>query len=394
MEPAPDQVIRGRLSPGTRLDRLLTDYCAQLLPHPVEAGAAMTLSRSRIKSLIEAGQVAVAGEIITDPSAKINAESFFTLVLPPPETPHNRGENIALAVIYEDDDLLVIDKPPGLVVHPAPGHREGTLVNALIHHCGREIITVGGVARPGIVHRLDKDTSGLLVAAKNDQAFAHLQRQFSAHTIERRYLALVWGLVTPKQGTISHSIGRSQINRQKMAVVTHGGRHAVTHYTRLQQWGSTVSLLECRLETGRTHQIRVHLSHVGHAVIGDPVYGQKSRNHASIAQRLIGYARHNRGEARGKLHTQDDKREDESGLAAESLGGKDGFSQVSVDPVLIDQVSVDQASLTQALAGFDRQALHAAKLGFIHPKSGDYKEFVTAPPKDFSQLIACLNQTG
>lgn len=317
----------------------------------------MLLSRTRIKNLIEAGHLTLNNDIVTDASAKIGTAMNFELLLPPPDLPKNLAENIDLAIIYEDDDVLVIDKPPGLVVHPAPGHRQGTLVNALIHHCGTAIINVGGVARPGIVHRLDKDTSGLLVVAKNDLAYAGLQQQFAQHTIERCYVTLVWGLVFPKQGTISHSIGRSPINRQKMAVVQKGGKKAVTHYRRLQNWGGenrnlAVSLLECRLETGRTHQIRVHLSHFGHAVIGDPIYGRKRTENAIITR--------NKAKFSGRT-------------------------------VLKREVLID-GTVAEALAQFERQALHAAKLGFHHPKSNKYIEFNSQPPKDFLRLLRLLNQ--
>ena len=368
--------ITGILGPGHRLDRLLTDYCAALDESALGKSDIILLSRTRIKNLIEAGHLTLNAQIVTDPSAKIGAATSFELVLPPPDLPKNQGENIDLVIIHEDDDVLVIDKPPGMVVHPAPGHRQGTLVNALIHHCGSGIINVGGVARPGIVHRLDKDTSGILVVAKNDRAYAVLQQQFAEHTIERCYVTLVWGLVFPKHGTISHSIGRSPINRQKMAVVQKGGKKAVTHYRRLQNWGGkpsnlAVSLLECRLETGRTHQIRVHLAHFGHAVIGDPIYGRKRKENAIIKQVNANNLRQIKFMAEG----------DKAGDDLSAIGNVSG---------VISEANLQ--NLAENLAQFGRQALHAAKLGFYHPKNNEYVEFNSNPPEDFLRLLRMLNQ--
>ena len=359
--------IQGALTVSGRLDRALADYCAASPEIPI-------LSRTRIKSLIESGMLSLNDQIVTDPSAKIQTGANFCLNLPPPEMPLNRAENIALEIIYEDDELLVINKPPGMVVHPAPGHREGTLVNALIHHCGDSIMNVGGVARPGIVHRIDKDTSGLLVVAKNDHAYAHLQQQFSDHSIERSYSALVWGLVMPKQGTISHSIGRSPINRQKMAVVAKGGKKAITHYRRVDQWAGRVSLVECRLETGRTHQIRVHLTHCGYAIIGDPIYGRKPKINAIINR--------NKENNSGKV------------LLSDNSGSSRSINDEKTIMEKRQKLNEDQLteSALVALVNFDRQALHAAKLGFIHPKSGNYIEFNSKPPGDFTKLLESLNQ--
>ncbi len=248
---------------GERLDKLL-------------AGGTPDLSRSRIKSLILAGQVASGGATITDPSYRVKPGESFTVTVPEPVAPVPRGQDIALAVVHEDSALIVIDKPAGMVVHPAPGNPDATLVNALISHCGDSLSGIGGVLRPGIVHRLDKDTSGLMVAAKTDAAHRTLSEQFATRTLSRIYLALVRGLPNPSKGVISGNIGRSPANRKKMAVLDEGragGRPAVTRYRLLKSLAGPTSLLECRLETGRTHQIRVHLTHKGHPLIGDKLYG-------------------------------------------------------------------------------------------------------------------------
>ena len=248
---------------GERLDKLL-------------AGGSPELSRSRIKSLILAGQVASGGATITDPSYRVKPGESFAITVPAPVAALPRGQDIALTVVHEDSALIVIDKPAGMVVHPGPGNPDATLVNALISHCGDSLSGIGGVLRPGIVHRLDKDTSGLMVAAKTDAAHRALSEQFATRTLSRIYLALVRGLPNPSQGVITGNIGRSPANRKKMAVLDEdrpGGRHAVTHYRVLKSLHGPTSLLECRLETGRTHQIRVHLTHRGHPLIGDRLYG-------------------------------------------------------------------------------------------------------------------------
>jgi 23S rRNA pseudouridine1911/1915/1917 synthase len=245
-----------------------------------------------------------------------------------------RGQAIALDVIYEDADLIVVDKPAGMVVHPAPGNPDRTLVNALIAHCGDSLSGIGGVQRPGIVHRLDKDTSGLIVAAKNDFTHVGLGTQFATRDLTRRYGAVVWGVPSPVTGTIEGNIGRSPRNRKKMAVVARGGRPAITRYRILRTFGGGASLIECRLETGRTHQIRVHLAARGHPLIGDPLYGRGRR------QRTLGLA--------------------------ESSG--------------------------QAVAGFRRQALHARSLVFRHPRSGDRLRFDIDLPADIKALIDSLDE--
>ncbi|MBM3486412.1 MAG: RluA family pseudouridine synthase, partial [Alphaproteobacteria bacterium] len=245
---------------GERLDRFL----ARALPD---------LTRTRVKALIEDGRVAEGGTTIREPSRRVKPGEAFALDLPPAAEPVPQGEAIALDIVYEDDDLLVLDKPAGLVVHPAPGNPAGTLVNALIAHCGAGLSGIGGVRRPGIVHRLDKDTSGLMVVAKTDRAHQGLAGQFKAHSLARAYLAVVWGLPAPPTGTIEGAIGRDPRDRKRMAVVAgERGKPALTRYRVLRRLGPA-ALVECRLATGRTHQIRVHLAERGHPVVGDPLYG-------------------------------------------------------------------------------------------------------------------------
>ncbi len=305
--------------PAARLDKV----CATLFP---------ALSRSRLKALIEEGCVAVDGGTLTDPSAKVKPGQSLSLVPPPPVDPEPRGEDIPLAIVYEDEHLLVLDKPAGLVVHPAAGNAEGTLVNALIAHCGDSLSGIGGVRRPGIVHRIDKDTSGLMVVAKTDVAHVGLSAQFAAHSLDRAYLALAWGMVTPAAGEYVGNIGRSPRDRKKMAVVASGGKHALTRYTVRERFGRIATLVECRLATGRTHQIRVHFAEHGHPLVGDPLYGRKPR---SAAMEFSDIAK--------------------------------GF---------IDQ--------------FGRQALHAWKIGFNHPVSKDFLSFESGLPDDMLALLAAF----
>ena len=246
---------------GERLDRVL----ALALPD---------LSRSRLKQLIEAGAVYSGGAKLSDADMRVKRGQSIVVDIPPAVRAEPEGQDIALTIVYEDAQLIVIDKPAGLVVHPAAGNRDGTLVNALIAHCGDSLRGIGGELRPGIVHRIDKDTTGLIVAAKTEQAHSSLGKQFAAHKVERAYQALVWGVPRVRAGVIEGALGRSPLNRQKMAVLRVGGKAARTHYKVMEAFGATAALVECRLETGRTHQVRVHMAHLGHPLIGDPVYGR------------------------------------------------------------------------------------------------------------------------
>jgi 23S rRNA pseudouridine1911/1915/1917 synthase len=333
---------------GERLDRMLA---AQL------GGQLAGISRSRLKALIEEGRISLvdqvdadgnqipfrAGGTITDPNFRVKQGQIFAIFIPDPVDAVPKAQNIALDVVYEDSWLIIINKPAGLVVHPAPGNMENTLVNALLAHCGDSLSGIGGVRRPGIVHRLDKETSGLMVAAKCDAAHQALSEQFAAHDLERAYKALVWGVPRPLSGNIEGNIGRSDRNRKKMAIVHGRGRTALTHYRVEQRFGkaagtvenSVASLVECRLSTGRTHQIRVHMAHIGHPVIGDPVYGGGTRR-----------AR------RGAVN-------EEANAAISALG---------------------------------RQALHAATLGFRHPESGKTLTFKSELPSDINMLKDSLEK--
>ena len=303
-----------------RLDRLLADHVP-------------ALSRSRLKNLIETGRVSIAGETITEPGYRVKPGQAVTLVIPPPTDETPQAQSIPLNVAYEDDDLIVVDKPAGLVVHPAPGNPDRTLVNALLAHCGASLSGIGGVRRPGIVHRLDKDTSGLMVAAKHDAAHHGLSAQFATRRLSRTYRAVVWGVPRPGAGRIEGAIGRDARNRKRMAVRASGGKPAATRYRVLQSSHALWSLVECRLETGRTHQIRVHMAHFGHPVLCDALYG---------------------GARRRRL---------DEGLRA-------------------------------ALALCPRQALHAAALGFVHPVSGVGLAFESPLPADMRALIAALSAAG
>jgi len=246
---------------GWRLDRAL-------------AVAIPTLSRERLKGLVSSGAVTLGGTVKRDPALKVKGGEDVIVSIPAPRPSDTIAEDIPLSILFEDEHLLIVDKPAGLVVHPAAGNLDGTLVNALLHHCAGRLSGIGGVARPGIVHRIDKDTSGLLVVAKTDPAHAGLAAQFAKHTIGRRYLAVVAGLPTPPAGRVETNLARSDANRQKIAVVrAPRGKHAITHYRVLEALKGA-ALVECRLETGRTHQVRVHMAHLGHPLIGDPAYGQ------------------------------------------------------------------------------------------------------------------------
>jgi 23S rRNA pseudouridine1911/1915/1917 synthase len=256
---------------GWRLDRAL-------------AAAVPTLSRERLKALVSSGEVTVDGRQERDPARKVKGGEAVSVIIPPASPSEAISQDIPLDIRFEDDHLLVVEKPAGLVVHPAAGNLDGTLVNALLHHCAGRLSGIGGVARPGIVHRIDKDTSGLLLVAKTDRAHAGLAAQFAKHTIGRRYLAVVAGLPTPPAGRIETNLARSEANRQKIAVVSPPrGKHAITHYRVLEPLRGA-ALVECRLETGRTHQVRVHMAHIGHPLLGDPVYGQGRQ--AELCRRL------------------------------------------------------------------------------------------------------------
>lgn len=327
-------------SPPARLDKAL----ARDVP---EAAA---LSRTRLARLIADGAVCRAGQVLSDPKAKVAEGDVVEIVLPEIADSHIAPEDLPLDVRFEDDDLIVVMKPAGMVVHPAPGTPSGTLVNALLHHFGGRLSGVGGVGRPGIVHRIDKDTSGLLVVAKSDRAHHGLADQFAAHTVERVYAALVYGHpdvgdprlrgvrgVSMEPGAvikITSDLARHKTDRQKQAVFFGHGKHAITRAKVVEAFGTppTVSLVECRLETGRTHQIRVHMAHAGHGLIGDPVYGGRRK------------------------------------LAKGSLG----------------------EDALEAVSAFDRQALHAAVLGFDHPVSGEHLRFEAEMPEDMARLITLL----
>jgi 23S rRNA pseudouridine1911/1915/1917 synthase len=306
-------IFEARISDGAngwRLDRALAE-------------AVPTLSRERLKTLISSGAVTGPDGLARDPARKAAAGALFRVAVPNPEPAHNEAQEIPLHVVFEDEHLIVIDKPAGLVVHPAAGNLDGTLVNALLHHCRGSLSGIGGVARPGIVHRIDKDTSGLMVAAKTDRAHIGLAAQFKAHSIDRRYRAIVGGQPAAAQGTVDANLARSPVNRKKVAVVRppHGKR-AVTHWRKLREVRDA-TLVECRLETGRTHQVRVHMASIGHALLGDPAYGSMRKAHRELLETLE----------------------------------------------------------------FRRQALHAAHLGFIHPVKSHALAFESEMPADMQELF-------
>ena len=308
---------------GARLDKWLADG----LP---------ALSRARLKALILDGRVAAGAGAIADPAYRVKAGERFTVRVPEAAPANPAPEDILLDVVFEDDAVIVVNKPAGLVVHPAPGNRTGTLVNALLRHCGESLSGIGGVKRPGIVHRLDKDTSGLMVAAKNNAAHHALVADFAARRIKRTYTTLVWGVPRPRSGVIEGAIGRSPSNRKKMAVLSRGGRQARTRYSVLQSFGTAAALVACWLDSGRTHQIRVHLAHAGHPVVGDAVYG---RAPAGRLRELAPQAR-------------------------------------------------------AATAGLGRQFLHAGALEFRHPDSGKALRFTQDLPLELAYIIPTLGKTG
>lgn len=305
-----DGIIEGRIGePGGRLDKALAE--------------ASGLSRERVKALMGEGRVRLAGKPAAQASLKVEPGTAFVIDVPPAIPAEAVAQDIPLAVVFEDEHLIIVDKPAGLVVHPAAGNLDGTLVNALLHHCRGQLSGIGGVARPGIVHRIDKDTSGLLVVAKTDRAHEGLAAQFADHSIVRAYLAVVGGRPMPMAATVTGAIGRSNADRKKMALVEDGrGKHAVTHFRTLEALkGAT--LIECRLETGRTHQVRVHMASIGHPLLGDPVYGRTPSSLRATLQNL----------------------------------------------------------------SFSRQALHAAELGFVHPVTEESVHFASPLPDDMRTLI-------
>jgi 23S rRNA pseudouridine1911/1915/1917 synthase len=316
----PDAVIAAPDHEGQRLDRFLAESWAPL-------------SRSRIKNLILDGMARRGGVTVRDPSEAVQAGVTYALTVPEAVAAIPQPEDIPLTILYEDADLIVIDKPAGLVVHPAPGNYEGTLVNALLAHCGDSLTGIGGERRPGIVHRLDKDTSGVMVAAKTELAHARLSEVFANRDLDRHYRTLCWGTMSPPAGDIAGAIGRDPKDRKRMAVRLSGGRTALTHYTTLRIWRLAVSLLDVKLSTGRTHQIRVHLAAGSHPVIGDPVY----------LRRIPAVSKSLPPEVRTKL------------------------------------------------LDFPRQALHAASLAFAHPRTGAALSFEADPPTDFRDLVAALD---
>ncbi len=301
---------------GARVDRFLAD-------------ALPDLSRSRLKQLIEQRHLTRDGVAVASPAEPVRTGSTYTLILPPPEPATPAPQAMALAILHEDFDLIVLDKPAGLVVHPAPGNADGTLVNALLAHCGDTLPGIGGERRPGIVHRLDRDTSGVMVVAKTERALAALSADFAARRIDRAYLALVWGAPNPARGEIEGAIGRDPRDRKRMAVVARGGKTALTRYRVLAQRETALALLECRLATGRTHQIRVHLASRGHPLVGDPAY----------------------------------------------LRRIPAASRALPDPP------------RGTLLDFPRQALHATLLGFRHPATGENLVFSRPPPADMQGLL-------
>jgi 23S rRNA pseudouridine1911/1915/1917 synthase len=293
---------------GWRLDRALAD-------------AVPTMSRERLKVLISSGAVTGPQGLVRDPAKKALGGGTYSVAVPDPKPAHNEAQEIPLNIVYEDEHLIVIDKQAGLVVHPAAGNLDGTLVNALLHHCQGSLSGIGGEARPGIVHRIDKDTSGLMVAAKHDRAHVGLAAQFKSHSIDRRYRAIVSGLLRLSEGTVDAPLARSPHNRKKVAIVRNGKR-AVTHWRKLKDLDDA-ALVECRLETGRTHQVRVHMASLGHPLVGDPVYGIVRKSHRQLLETL----------------------------------------------------------------NFRRQALHAAHLGFIHPINSTALAFESEIPADMQELF-------
>jgi len=309
---------------NTRLDVWLAARMA--------AGLVPEMSRAGVQRWIKEGFVTRAGTVEANPARKVRAGESYDIDLPEIAATEVVAQDIPLTVVYEDADVIVIDKPAGLTVHPGAGNKDGTLVNALLHHCGDSLSGINGVARPGIVHRIDKDTSGLLVAAKHDQAHRHLARQFARHSIHRVYFALVKGAVAKAEGRIEGNIGRHPTARVRRAVVAVGGKAAVTHYKVLERFGKVATLVQCQLETGRTHQIRVHMAHLGHPLLGDPLYGNGGTRH-------------------------------------QEPGTRNSLSEIEIP---------------------HRQLLHAAELGFVHPATNIEVRFASALPDDMVRVLGVL----
>ena len=314
------EVVAGAEAAGSRTDRFLADAIGDL-------------SRSRVKSLIEAGAVRRRGALVRNPAETVHEGDHFSLQRPIPVPAMPQPQAIPFTILYEDADLIVLDKPAGLVVHPAPGNEDGTLVNALLAHCGEGLPGIGGEKRPGIVHRLDKDTSGVMVVAKTEVALATLSAAFAARDLERRYTAVVWGVPSPTRGEIEGAVGRDPRDRKRMAVVASGGKAALTRYAVERAWAPVASLLHCTLATGRTHQIRVHLSDRGHPLVGDPVYLRRVPSAAKGAS----------------------------------------------------------PEVRQALLDFPRQALHAVSLAFDHPRTRLRLSFETTLPTDMQALVNIID---
>lgn len=320
-----------------RIDRWLSETCLKLsqVEDNPDQSAYAGLSRTRLKTLILDGMVTANEKVISNPSASIQIGVTYVITIPEAISPIPQGEDIPLDILFEDNHLIIINKPAGMVVHPAPGSMQGTLVNALIAHCGNSLTGIGGEQRPGIVHRLDKDTSGVIVAAKTAIAHQNLSSMFAAHDLTRRYTALTWGIIKTREQTINASIGRNTHDRKKMAIMANG-RHAVTHVNVKRILPPLASVIECELETGRTHQIRVHMAHLGHGIIGDPNYGRAMRS--------------------GQMP----------------------------DNALREAL--------QYLRAFPRQALHASHLGFDHPITREAMEFNSPLPADMESLIKGLEE--
>lgn len=311
---------------GLRLDKALTALFDDL-------------SRARLQGLIDDGQVLLNGVVCTSSSKKVQVGDEVSVNIPAPVAAEPQPQNIPLDIVYEDSDLLVINKPAGMVVHPGAGNYEGTLVNALLYHCAGDLSGIGGVLRPGIVHRLDKDTSGLMVVAKHDKAHQGLAAQLEDRSLSRIYHALVLKVPMPIKGSVDYTVGRDPRNRQKMAVNVRGGKEARTFYHVLKAYGEACALVECKLESGRTHQIRVHMAAIKHPLIGDPAYGPQE-------------------------------------TAVRAALKKEAYEEAVIDGILT----------------FSRQALHAGEISFVHPMSGEVHNYRVVPPDDFSKLLKLLNK--